>query len=272
MPETYTFIDYYGNYTAIALEHWRLASVDGLGMPDVGHLGSRYAQQDGETYLGTRLKKRIVTFSFQLVHDTESDLWDARDELLRIMQNFAHGFHLLISLPNGDTRQIDLRFDSGLTLPRDLSENLTQQVCVMQCVAHQPLIYDPDPEVLDFGEAEIVQTPVIIDNVGSWAAYPIITVTGPLNEPYLENYDTDEVLDFSSFDIAGGDIVTIDLTPGHKTITSANAGNILPYLTADSDLATWHLDPLDNSIQFWGYGATYDTLIEFSFNALYIGI
>jgi len=272
MPEIYTFIDYYGNETDLLLEHWRVMSVDGLGMSDVGHLGSRYAQQDGETYLGTRLKPRIITMSFQLVYDTESELWDARDGLLRIMQHFAHGFHLRIALPNGDTRQIDLRFQSGLTLPRDLSQNLTQQVCVMQCIAHEPLLYDPDPEVYSYGEAEIVQTPGVIANVGSWVAYPIITVTGPLIQPWLENTTTGEVLDFSAFDIAGGDVVTIDLTPGHKSITSVAAGNILPYLTTDSDLATWHLDPLDNWIQFWGAGATYDTLIEFSFNALYIGI
>jgi hypothetical protein len=271
MPERYNLYEWTGVNTDLVLPHWRLRSVDGLGMPEVAHISERYAQQDGATYQGTRLKKRIVTLTFHLVEDSESDLWDARDELLRAISDFGHGFEIYVFLPNGDTRAIGLQFDSGLSMPRDLNQNLIQQECVLQCVAHDPLLYDPYVVWLTYNQSAlgVVQ---VVPNAGTWATYPTIFIDGPLTDPVIENQTTGEILDLTGFTLLIADVITITLTPGAKAITCTGIGNILPYLSTASNLATWHLGVGDNDILWTGSGAMASTSLAFSYYRRYIGI
>jgi hypothetical protein len=271
MPEIYTLIDVSDNLTVIALENWRLRAVDGLGMPEVQHFGSRYAQQDGATYLGTRLKPRIVILDWQFVYDTEAELWDAREEILRIAYDFPHGFHLHVMIPNGEERQIDLRFDSGLTMPRDLTQNLIQQPCVIQCIAHDPLFYDPVEDTLLYNHPNIIGQHQIT-NDGSWNTFPRFLLFGPWDNVKVENETTGEMLDLSAYDIDPNETVTIDLTPGLKTIDSDTDGNLLPYLTTVSDLATWHMAPGLNLIRFHGSATDANSYARLYWYARYIGI
>ena len=271
MPERYNLYEWTGVNTDLVLPHWRLRSVDGLGMPDVAHISERYAQQDGETYQGTRLKKRIVTLAFQLVHDSESDLWDARDELLRAISDFGHGFDLYVFLPNGDIRSIRLQFDAGLSMPRDMNQNLIQQECVLQCVAHDPLLYDPNDEIQAFNNAALgsVQT---VNNPGSWFAYPAIWIDGPLTDPVIQNQTTGEILDLTGFTVNIAEKITITLTPGAKAITCSGIGSILGYLSTASNLATWHLGVGDNDILWTGSADMGSTALTFVYYPRYIGV
>jgi len=300
MPEVYTLIDSRGTPMALSLPNVRLRDVDGLGMPDLRHLSEQYAQQDGETYLDTRLSKRIVIFSYQLVYNNESDLWDARDDLLEIMKVFASGFTLQIVTPNGNTRLITLRYDSALSLPRSLEMAHEMQVVALQCVAHDPLLYSPNEVAVDFSAglyagtwlfgtatglifpatfgASVINTPTLVTNLGSWLAYPRLLIGGPLSGPIIENLTTSEKLDLSSYTLVAGEAVVVDLRFGYKTITSSINGNILRYLSTDSDLATFHLaaDPEalngDNTIIAHGSGATVAAQFILAYTPRWIGV
>jgi hypothetical protein len=280
MPETYTLIDRQTSaQTPILLPNWRLQTVDGLGMPNVVHVAEEYVGQDGEVYLSSKLKKRFVNLKFQLVEDTEADLWDARYALLEIVKVLAAGFYLRIAAPNGDVRQLDLRYSDGLGMLRDLAQNLAQQVAVLQCVAHDPLLYDPTPLAAVFDQGDIGND-VDVPNPGSWQTYPVIGIHGPLGDVLVENRTSAETmeLDLGAYVLGAGDEVLINLSPGYKTIVSTLNGNIISYLTDDSNLATWRLltapvAPLGvNTIRVSGTGDGAGTAFVLDYYARYIGM
>ncbi len=296
MPEAYKFLDQLGAEIQIAQPLIKLREIDGLGMPPVRHIDEQYAQQDGATYLATWLQRRIVTISFQLINTTESDLWDAREELNVLAKQFAAGFRLQVDLPNGAQRRIHLRYSSEMTGQRTWNMGHMRQVAVMQCIAHNPVWYDPTSELwsyalplglgdwafpLGFPEgfgAAALDVLEIRNYVGTWKAYPIIELTGPIDDCVIENETTDEKLDFTGYNLAAARTITIDLTPGVKTVTHSTDGNIVDELTTDSDLGTWHIaahpEALngDNTMHVTGTNATAATKIEIQFNTQYIGI
>ena len=280
MPETYTLIDRQTSaQTPILLPNWRLQSVDGLGMPDVAHVAEQYVGQDGEVYLSSKLLTRFVNLKFQLVYDTEAGLWDARYDLLEIVKVLQAGFYLRVAAPNGDVRQLDLRYYDGLPMLRDLGQNLSQQKAVLVCVAHDPLLYDPMPLAAPFVQGDIGND-VDVPNPGSWQTYPVIGIHGPLGDVLVENRTSAETmeLDLGTYVLGAGDEVLINLNPGYKTIVSTLNGNIIAYLTDDSNLATWRLltAPVApagvNTIRVSGTGDGAGTTFGLDYYARYIGM
>lgn len=281
MPETYTLIDRQTSaQTPIIPDHWRLQSVDGLGMPDIVHVAEEYVGQAGEVHISSKLTKRFVNLKFQLVEDNEADLWDARYELLEIVKVLQAGFYLRIAAPNGDERQLDLRYSDGLSMIRDLGQNLSQQMAVMQCVAHDPLLYDPDViDTTNWDQAHIGDDEDVL-NPGAWDTYPLISIHGALANVTVENITSAETmkLDLGTYVLTTADEVTIYLAPGYKTITSTLNGNIISYLTSDSNLATWRLltAPVApagvNTIKVSGTGADGNTRFMLEYYARYIGM
>jgi hypothetical protein len=298
MPETYTIIDSRGEELDFGLPNVRLRAVDGLGMPDVRHQSEQFAQQDGETYLDSRLQKRIVNLSFHLVHDTEAELWDAREELVKIVKVLASGFRLRVELPNGKVRQLNLRYDSAFTLPRTMEMHDRQQVAVIQAVAHEPLLYDPAATLwsvgvagemgeagwslgwpFGWGASTASGTPEIREYPGTWRAYPTITLRGPMRTPMIVNETTGHKLEFEpGFLIDDGDFVTIDLRPGYKLVTDSDGNNIPDALTDDSDIGSWHIAAHPeavgglNAISVTFAGGNYNSRAEIRFNAQFVGI
>ena len=296
MPAAYKFIDQLGGEIALARTLIRLREIDGLGMPPVRHIEEQYAQQDGATYLATWLERRVVSLAFNLLNTTESDLWDAREALEVLMKQFAAGFRLQATLPNGAVRQLHLRYLGEMTLPRTWNMGDARQVAVLQCVAHNPVWYDPTSVLwsyalepgdgdwafpLGFPEgfgADAIDVSETKDYLGTWKAYPVITITGPLDDCVIENETTGETLDFTTYDLGAGKSIIIDLTPGIKTVTHSTDGNLVNELTTASDLGTWHLaahpEAVDghNTLHITGVSATAATKISIRFNTRYIGI
>ena len=296
MPAAYKFIDQLGGEIPIARTLIRLREIDGLGMPPIRHIDEQYAQQDGATYLATWLERRVVSLRFDLTNANESDMWDAREELDILMKQFAAGFRLQCDLPNGAQRRIHLRYLGQMTLPRKWNMGDPRQVVVLQCIAHDPVWYDPTgvlwgyslptglgswsfplgfPE--GFGRA-LIDIREVRNYVGTWKAYPVIEITGPIDDCVIENETTDEKLDFTGYNLAATKVVTIDLAPGVKTVEHSTDGNIVDELTTDSDLGTWHIaahpEALNgnNTLHVTGTAATPATKIEIRFYTRYIGI
>lgn len=279
MPYDATLIDSRNNEIGLVEPYVRLREIEGLGMPEVRHIEETYAYQDGVSYLESRLAKRIIQMRFDLWATTESGMWTARDQMLRLLRVFAAGFSLRLTLPNGAVRQIDLRYDSQFTLPRVWDENNRIQPVVLQCVAHNPTFYDPTPVLWAFavsgggssygyesgypgtwgwepgglgfpagwGLSTILSAPEAKIYTGSWRTYPLIALHGPMTEPVIENRTTGDKIEFvSGYKIDLGERIDIDLRTDSRarralTVTHSVDGNVPDALTDDSTLSTFHI-------------------------------
>lgn len=84
-------------------------------------------------------------------------------------------------------------------------------------------------------------------------SYPVITVTGPTSTPSriysIGNTTTGEYI-YLNTTINPSEIITIDLRPGRKSITSSFRGNIYGDILPGSMFSFFHLAPGSNSITF----------------------
>lgn len=261
MPVTYDLLDLRGGVIPLRAPRLVLNSVGGLGMPPIRRMVHLQAQQDGQTYIDTRLEARVVTFGLDLYAPCEQNLWDMRDDLIRLMGEFANGFVLRVNLlPHGIRRYLDLRYMGGLEMVHDLHVSQQLQNVAFQGIADDPIFYDPTPVVLSyvlgdmagsffpitfphaFGTDEIgTISPVVYG--GSWKSFPVIRIVGPATNIVIENATTAETIDLGANTVDSGESVTIDCTPGQKTVTHSVDGNVMSWLTSDSDLATFHIAP-----------------------------
>ncbi len=303
MPYDATLLDSLNREIELTDPYIRLKEIDGWGMPAVRHIEEQYAQQDGVTYIETRLDKRIVTMRFDLWAATEAAMWESRAAFLRLLRVFAAGFKLRLDLPNGAARQIDLRYDAQFTLSRPWDENHKMQAAVLQCVAHSPTFYDPTPVLWAFavsggaggwgwplgfpagwGASSAAGTPETKQYTGTWKAYPLITLTGPMTEPVITNHTTGHKLEFiPGYVIEDGESVVIDLTMDSRarralTVTHSIDGNVPDALTDDSHLGSFHIaaDPEaidgNNSISVAFTGGNAGSRAEIRFYTRYIGV
>lgn len=115
--------------------------------------------------------------------------------------------------------------------------------------------------------ARAVSSRTVVVNTGSAQAYPIITFEATSGSPYvlgIRNDTTDQTLWFN-YKLQTGEVLTIDCTPGAKTVTSSFYGalvddNPLPA----SQLATFCLVPGDNYISVLTYGNTASVRITYT--------
>lgn len=299
MPYEIKLYDALGVEIELVTPLWRVREIDGLGMPDVRHVAEQYAQQNGETWLATWLGPRVVLLNFLITATTEAAMWQAREQILRLAKTFTAGFALEITLPTGAVRRLNLRYRGELSLPRNLSMPDRHQAVTLQCVAHDPTYYDPRSVLwafavsgggegdfgfplgfpAGFGASTAAGIPEAKQYSGTWRAYPVITLRGPMVKPTITNHTTGEVLEFvDGYQIDEGETVILDLRPGVKTVTHSVDGNAPDALTDDSDLGTWHIaehpDAIDgiNSISVAFTGGNINTRAEIRFFTRYIGI
>jgi hypothetical protein len=88
-----------------------------------------------------------------------------------------------------------------------------------------------------------------ITNDGNARAFPVFTVLGPGRLYNIVNYTTGQRLDFD-IDMMTGEVITIDLRVGQKTVTSSVRGNLTGKCIGGS-LSTWALAPGDNYVAFF---------------------
>ncbi|OQA15362.1 MAG: Cortical protein marker for cell polarity [Chloroflexi bacterium ADurb.Bin360] len=85
-----------------------------------------------------------------------------------------------------------------------------------------------------------------ITNAGTARAYPVITITGPGRLYYLKNNTTGQELTFD-YELVADEVVTLNFSPGVKSITSSWRGNIL-YAVTGGSMVNWYLAPGANDV------------------------
>ncbi len=272
----------------------------GLGMPPVRRIEERGPQQHGATDLGFRLDVREFSIVFGFPSTGGLIYWQKRREILDIFK--PSDDPLLITLQSFDTedfkRAIEFHYLSDLELSTeqsaDIDEAGTWDLVAVRLRAPEAVWFDPtqkistietidvsgmniDTEVPTFLGGTLLAGSVDIDYQGSWSEYPVIVITGQITDPIITNTITGEVLDFTGYTVPAGDELRIDLRYGVKTVVDLAGNNKIGELSADSDLATWHLQHAragvqTNTIQATGTGTDANAQVAIQYHERYIGV
>lgn len=245
---------------------WRILD-DGLAMAPTRRLEERGPLQHGVTDLGFRLDPRIIHLTLKTQGTTLADLYNRRKALINIFKPLTNTpVQLRYGLDNGDIRQIDCYTVGQMEMSEKDRQGFLQTL-VLTLKAPDPLFYDPNQVVYTWNyrttgspfnvplavPVTVGAGPAINDNFsftyqGNFASYPVITLRGPLANPYIVNQTTGDRLIFPNFNLPGGYSVTIDCRFGYKTITDSNGVNQIAGLSSDSNLATFKIDNGINSL------------------------
>lgn len=101
-----------------------------------------------------------------------------------------------------------------------------------------------------------------ITNSGTARAYPTIVITGPGQLHYVRNNTTGQELRFNLL-LFADETLTIDFSPGVKTVTSNFRGNMLSAITS-GNLIDWWLAPGANSVTCWVADSTATATYQFT--------
>lgn len=245
-----------------------ILTASGYGMPPLEWQTKRGPYQHGETAIGYRLRPRIVQLIVRWMAFSREEYWSKRTQILDIFRpnrsDDASPAVLRKVLPSGEMRDLHVQVSQGPIFkardPTKWEEHSFEEL--VRLVAHDPVWFDPEkhieaivdtedelvfpiePFVL-FGPMDALYRLFNLTTLGSWRTWPTIECIGPLTTVLVHNLTIGEKIQFEH-EILGDQIVTIDLTPGRKTVIDNYGNNLLAYITADSDLATFRfeIDPL----------------------------
>jgi hypothetical protein len=242
MAFTAKWITAAGTLTLTGGTPYKIESGLGIGGAEVRNLYERGPQQDGVSDLGYRIDPRTVTLGISFVGTSAANL-DARRGTLEyhFVPRAALGT-LQITRDDNEVRELYARRTGPLDMPlvrEHRPGNLHKTA--LQLFAPNPFWTKPTEgsTPLDIG----LSLPTSIGYGGDVREYPVIALTGPIANPVITNTTTGEVLSFNGFTIGAGTTYHIDLRYGRKTVVQGTV-NKIGELTAASDLASWHLEPL----------------------------
>lgn len=270
---------------------------DGFGLPPVSRKTERGPFQHGTTLKGMRLEPRTIQLVLLAYGASEDDYYQRRDELAYIFSPSDDPIKLRFTLPSGAVRQIDCTYNGGLTLPSTDRYGHSQKVA-LSLVADDPTWYDPDGVTVSFGisaggssfnvplavsinvGSSVLDQSVAVTYGGSWDAYPIVTIYGPIANPVITNTTTGDTLDFTGHTIGAGDFYTVDTRYGSKRVyRNGNlADNRISELTTASNLATFRVYRKRvvpggvNTFRVTGTGANTTTQVYLAYNPRFLSV
>lgn len=261
----------------------------GTGMPEIEYVTQRGPFQHGESIKSFFLRPRVVEMRYRRNCCSRQEYWDCRAELLDILRPNRGGIPrgtLRKILPDGAIRDLTVTIQTGPRFePRRTTEWDEWSVDeILRFIAYNPVYYDPVQNSQNFIQGGAltfpITFPIVFSNFGnivnvlydgSWLEYPTIVITGPISIVSVYNQTTGESIGFA-YALPAGRVVTMDLSYGVKSVTLDDGTNLIGYVTSDSDLSTFHLEPGINTIQVFGSGGAAETVIEVDWLNRYIGI
>ncbi len=277
-------------------------SWQGYGTPPIDYLTQRNAFSDGVTVKRFFLRPRVLQLLIRQNFCDREAWWQGREDLVNEIrpnrQTTLTGVDpgtLRLVQTDLSTRSLDVFITEGPRFePRrgDRWDEFSFQE-VLRFVAPDPTIYDPAQVTvtfantlgvelvfpitfpIQFGSGELDET-ASITYAGTWLSLPVISITGPLDRPSIENVTTGETIALDS-NIGSGRTVTIDLAYGVKTVVDDLGTNLIGTVTPASDLGTWHLAPDPeaplgvNAIRLRGTNPTAATAVSLAYFTRYFG-
>lgn len=278
-------------------QDYLLTGIDGIAAAPVARIAERGPMQHGESDLGYRLQPRKIALAL-LARGGDDAAWFARrDALLRVFRSSDRAIALRIK--NGDmVRQIDCYLNGTMEMTPEIGLSPGWQKVAVELYAPDPTWYDPAGVSITFGVGGSgsagTPVPTLVPTIvggtsidqsrqivyeGTWDAYPIITIAGPIINCVIRNNTLGLKLDFTGVTINAGDSYVIDCRYGYKTVTRTSDGsNRIQDLTADSNLATFRIAAHPdvpggyNSISVSGSGLTTQSEVYIQYVTRYVGV
>lgn len=278
---------------------------EAYGMPPIEYVTQRGPFQHGETLVDYFLQPRVMQLLVRHKYCSHSEYWDGRAALLDILRpNRAPvGTFGVIRkiLPSGQKRDISVMIQEGPGfVPHRSGWDEWAYEEALRFVAHNPVWFDPTlntnvttipivPTISNlvfpitfpivFGvDVFTVGTTTPLNYYGNWEEYPTIRITGPIDDVSISNLTTGEKIALT-YSLPVGYTIIITLTYSNKTIMRNDGINLLPYITTDSSLTTFHLKPatsvgvpMVNNIVITGNSAGPTTAIAVDWYNRYIGV
>lgn len=265
-------------------------SDSGSGMPPIDYITQRGPYQHGETLKDWFLRPRVVQLVIRNNQCSRAEIYDAREQLLNILRPNRPGGPigtLRKRYPNLRTRDLDCAIEQGPRFePRSARGwdefSFTE---TLRFIAFNPIYYDPtvhaDSFTLQVHDLIFPITfPILfgasyisgsITYSGNWIEYPMLTVTGPADNFTISNTTTGELIGIV-YPLASGQQIVIDLTYGVKSVTGPGGVNLMPYVSANSNLTTFHLEQGVNALVLSGQGFGAATQLSVNWKNRYIGV
>ena len=214
----------------------RVLTASGVGMPPLQNVVTSYGLADGGLFQRTVAPPRVFTLNCVTTTASLSTYHTARDNLIGLLRRDRQATvgPVTIRYVSGGTVEIEAYYDAGLELEQPLG---FKEKFPLRFIA-------PDPfwkELTTNTTALNINSTTVITNTGTAEAYPIFTFVGTGNITQISNDTTGKVLNFSGLSVTTGETVTIDLSPGAKTVSSDVRGNLLANVSSGSNLSTFSL-------------------------------
>lgn len=296
--EMYIYISPDGVQYPLDVDGRRVVLSDqGTGTPAYEYITQRGPFQHGTSLIAVYAQPRVLQLVINQTYDNRDSYWNGRNNLLYQLNPRKQAIDGAVEqgvlrriLSTGEKRDLKCLITEGPKFePRH--ENAWQEYSyteTLRFTAFDPIYYDPNVQSYMFDKqgsqlifpatfpitfSTILQTSAFLYN-GTWLTYPTITITGPMVFFHLVNETTDEKIDIT-YDLAVGETITIDLQYGNKAVTKNDGTNLLPYVSNDSDLGTFHITEANQGVnQFHVHmiGVMSPSQVEMNWNDRYVGI
>lgn len=267
---------------------------DGLGMPPIEYVTERGPFQHGDTVKDYFLRPRVIQVILRQGGCSRLEYWNIRARLLDAVRP-GRGPAIAPPMPgifrkylaNGAVREWLVYTSEGPGFPARSDEAWDQWAIqdVVRFTAYDPIARDPRTVSATFATTGASGTfPITfpytfiagsggqqtINYAGTFITYPTIFIAGPTTSPLITNITTGEHIQFT-FTLAAGEYATADLSYGHKTVTKSDGSNLIGYVSSDSNLATFHLNPGTNVVQVLATGTSVASSVILTWYNRYIG-
>ena len=253
----------------------------GFGLAPLHRITTRGPLQHGDSDIDFRLDPRILQIPLVVKNDSASpkyNHYEIRKALLNIFRPQESAvLRVIVAYQSGteayaDVYNMDVHVLGGLTFDVDPVDYHVRTI--IQLRADDPTWYSPDVLgniiVSTYLDTNIGGTQVLAIG-GNWPTFPIIRVNGPITNPTITNNTTGRVIAITAT-ISAGAYYDIDLSYGKKTVVDNGGVNRIATVSASSDLATWALNPGNNTIAVTGTGTTSASDLTFTYYNRYTGI
>lgn len=270
-----------------------LMAASGLGIAGVTRYSRRGPQQHGTTDTGYRFEPRLIRLLIGFDADYSTH-YTQRAVFIEIFKPSDDPILLRWTLPDASVRQIDAFYNGGLDFDTERLFGFSQEEPVeLKC--GDPFFYDPTVVVITFTSddwtggftvpmpvpfavgASDFDTTQALTYTGSAPSYPALRITGPITNPVIRNMATGEQIALTG-SVPAGDYWDIELSPDYKTIVNSAGYSQMEYLSDDSTLSTFRLEPSpvvasgSNPIKMTGTGTNGVTSLRVSYFRRYVGL
>lgn len=271
-----------------------LLQEDGYGMPPLEYVTERGPFQHGETVKDYFLRPRVVQLIVRRNGCSRAEYWNIRAQLLDMLRPGRGALQsppspgtLRKYLSNGSVRELLVYTSEGPGFASHSPDQWDQWSVqdTIRFTAYDPVARDPVVQSRSyvstgpggtfpitfpwlFGSFGIGTQDIVY--AGSFLTFPTITINGPVVSPLIKNITTGEKIQFT-FTLAAGETVIVDLSYGRKTVTKNDGTNLIGFVSSDSNIATFHLNPGLNQMQITATGTSNISSFVLTWFNRYIG-